>query len=273
MLAAAALTLATSSALQAAPSEGAADDPVGFVILRDNGTGSAAQAEGPLTRLLAHVASLNGWASALGQYFTERAKGVAYIDSTKPEFGMFALGDYLALRKAHGLRPIGASSLNATGTAQFFVISKTEKTLAGCKGKTLATNQAGDRKYIDAVVSGDAFDLSDFIVVETRRPVQTLKKVLRDEAVCALVDDAQIAAMYAIEDGHTMHPVWSSKEFPGLVVASFGSAPAEHVKSFAKHLTQLCEGAGKEACGAAGLHPPTAVKPDAYAELQRAYDK
>ena len=36
--------------------------------------------------------------------------------------------------------------------------------------------------------SGD-FTLDSFNLVPTRRPVQTIKKVARGEAVCALIDD------------------------------------------------------------------------------------
>ncbi len=266
--------LASAGIVSAAPAEEIAADSVGFVILRDNGTGTASQAAGPLAKLLEYVAKLNAWPAAHGKYFTKRKGATAYIEETKPSFGMLSFGAYLGLRKAHDLKPLGTSSLNATGSSQYFLVSKGHtNTIDACKGKKVASNHAGDAKFIDAVVSGEDFDLADFELVTTRRPVQTIKAVLKDEAACALIDDAQVAAMYAVDGGADLHPVWSSAEFPALVIVSFGNATAEQAKSFTANLEKLCSDAGKSACGETGLQSPKPVAADAYADHEQRYAK
>lgn len=245
---------------------------VGFIVVRENGSGSASAAQSYLDALLTSLAKRAGWPAASGKYFTKRSKAKKFIEETKPSFGFFSFGAYLGMRKANGLTAMGVADANATGGAQYFVISKSAFTLDACKGKTLASNHADDARFVDVVVSGDAFDLADFELVETKRPVQTVKAVINGEAECALIDDAQISTLATIDGGAAVHPVWASEAMPAVIIASFGSAPAEQVDTFAKHLEALCEGDGKGACDAAGLTAPRKVEADAFAAQQAAYD-
>jgi hypothetical protein len=266
---------ATAMLLPATALVAQAADPaaaVGFVVVREAGTGSASTAQSYLDSLLASVARANGWASATGKYFTKRSKAQAYIEQTKPSFGFLSFGAYLGLRKAYGLSALAVADASAAGGAQYFVVSKNQLTLDDCKGKTLATNHARDERFVDAVVSGDAFDLADFQVVETTRPVQTLKAVIDGEAECALVDDLQVLAMGEVEGGLMLRPLWSSEKLPAVVVVSFDTAPADQVKGFSATIETICEGDGKSACDAAGLKAPRRIEADAFAAQQTAYD-
>jgi hypothetical protein len=247
-------------------------DAVGFVVVREAGSGSASAAQSYLDSLFASVARINGWAGATVKYFTKRSKAKAYIEETKPSFGLLSFGAYLGLRKAYGLTPVAVADASAAGGAQYFVISKNQLMLDDCKGKTLATNHSRDTKFVDRVVSGDAFDLADFQLVETTRPVQTLKAVIDGEAECALVDDSQVLAMGQVEGGLLLRPLWSSEPLPAVVVVSFGSAPAEQVESFTANIEVICEGDGRAACDAAGLKAPRRVEAEAFAAQQTAYD-
>ena len=247
-------------------------DAVGFVVVREAGSGSASAAQSYLDSFFASVARINGWASGTGKYFTKRSKANSYIEETKPSFGLLSFGAYLGLRKAYGLTPLAVAEASAAGGAEYFVISKNQLTLTDCKGKTLATNHAKDAKFVDRVVSGDAFDLADFQLVETTRPVQTLKAVIDGEAECALVDDSQVLAMGQVEGGLLLRPVWSSEKLPAVVIVSFGTAPAEQVKSFTANVEKICEGDGRTACDAAGLKAPRRVEASAFAAQQTAYE-
>lgn len=278
-----AASLLCAAALLAPPTAGATtveltldEEPppgsVGFVVVRENQSGSSSAAQSYLDALLTSLAKRAGWPGAVGKYFTKRSKAKKYIAETKPSFGFFSFGAYLGMRKANGLTPMGVADASASGGAQYFVISKNHFTLDDCKGKTLASNHAGDDRFIDAVVSGDDFDLADFTVVETRRPVQTIKAVIGGEAECALIDDAQISALTNVDGGASVRPVWGSVAMPAVVIVSFGSAPAEQVKAFSSTLEALCEDDGKGACDAAGLTAPRKVGADEFAAQQAAYD-
>lgn len=263
-----------STAHAADPGEPAAvdGDTVGFVVVRENGTGSASAAQSYLDTVFSSIAKRNGWTGAVGKYFTKRSKANKYVEETKPSFGFLSFGAYLGMRKAHDLKPVAVADAGAAGGSQFYIVTKNHVTLEQCKGKTLASNHAKDGRFIDAIVSGEDFDLGDFEMVSTRRPVQTIKAVINDEAECALIDDSQLMAMAKVDGGAMLRPVWSSVELPAVIVVSFGSAPKEQVESFTATVEKLCEDEGRAACDAAGLDSPKTVKADAFAAQQSAYD-
>src|SRR6185295_9998555 len=117
-------------------------------------------------------------------------------------------------------------SVSLAGGRRYYLISKTAHDLGGCKGKTLATDHADDRRFIDAIVfDGDA-KLADFTLVETQRPLQTIKAVVTDAAVCALIDDAQKEQLDHLEGKEGVSSRWESDELPPMPVVAFPNAPA-----------------------------------------------
>lgn len=251
----------------------AADDPVRVLVLRENGAGSASTAQSYLDTLMAQVGRVNGWSDVKGTYHTKRAAAKSFIEDTHPQFGMLSLGAFLALRGANNLQVIGQTEVEGGGGIQYYVISKHHADLAGCKGKTLASNHAGDAPFIEKVVAKGAFTLSEFTLVTTTRPVQTLKSVLKDEAECALVDDAQMAELRSLEGEAEVHPVWFSAQLPPMPVVAFGSAPASMVDAFKGSLASVCTGEGAKACAAAGIKTLKAVEASAYDDVIAAWSK
>ncbi len=239
-----------------------AGDSVGVLVLKEHGVGSSATAQTYVDKLVANVAAKNGWTSAVGKYATSRKLAEAWIKQNKPDYGIMSLGAYLGLRKAHGLTVVGQAVVKSAGGRQYFVISGKHADVAGCKGKTLASDHFDDKPFIERVVVGGDFKLADFKVVETKRPVQTLKAVIRGEAECALVDDAQLESLSGVEGGSAVKTVWSSKKLPPMVLVAFGHVPTAERTKFSAALGTVCVGAGKEACDEAGisaLRPATDV--------------
>ena len=249
------------------PAEGGVD----VLVLRVGGTGSASSAQRYIDDLMNVAAKVNGWPSAQGKYFTSKKLAENWIRTQKPHYGILSFSAYLGMRKAHDLSLLGKVDATAAGGQQYFIISVNQHDLAGCKGKTLGTN-IDDAKFVDKVVAGDAFDLSDFEVVDTKRPVKTVKSVLRGETECALIDDAQILAMSKLEGAEALHTVWFSPTLPSLVVTKFGEAPDAEAKTFAKNLDKLCTGEGQEACQAAGIKELAPVAADSLDAWVAKYD-
>jgi hypothetical protein len=259
--------LSTASAGPAMATEG----EVNILVLRENGAGSASTAQAYLDELMGHVARVNGWSGAKGSYQTKRPAAQKYIDAAKPHYGIVSLGAFLALRKAAGLKVVGQAEVEGGGGAQYYVVSRNQTELAGCKGKSLATNHGGDAVFIDKVVAAGAFVLTDFTLQSTTRPVQTLKKVLSGEAECALVDDAQMGELHRLEDGASVHAVWLSAALPPMAVVAFGNAPVEEAKTFKAKLADVCTGDGETSCAAAGLKALRGGDETAYAAVIKAY--
>jgi hypothetical protein len=123
------------------------------------------------------------------------------------------------------------------------------------------------------VVAGGSFTLADFTVVHTQRPLQTIKKVITDEAVCALIDDAQLAELPHLEGADGLRPVWKSAELPPMPVAAFPSAPAAERQRFQENLARLCKNDGQSACTEVGIVSLKAAGATDYAAVVAAYGK
>jgi hypothetical protein len=249
----------------------ASDGEVAILVLKENGAGSASTAQGYVDALMGQVAKVNGWSGAKGKYETKRPAAKAFVDSAKPHYGILSLGAFLDFRGPMKLQVVGQAEIEGGGGMQYYVVSKTQPDLAGCKGKKLATNHGGDAKFMEKVVAAGAFTLADFTIDASPRPVAVLKKVLKDEADCALVDDAQMAELARLEGGSAVKPVWISAALPPMVVVSFASAPADEAATFKAKLGEVCKGDGKSACDAAGIKALRASDGKAYDAVVKAY--
>ena len=263
------LALATSMA----PREADAGDGVNILILKEHGVGSAATAQSYVDTLVARVAAQNGWASAAGKYFTSRSQAQPFITSSNPHYGILSLGAFLSLRGPNKLEVIGSAEVSGGGGRQYFIVSASESSLAGCKGKTLGTDHGDDSRFIDKVVGKSDFALADFTVEDTKRPMKTVNAVARGEVPCALIDDAQLDSLSGVEGGAAVKTVWSSGKLPPMVVVAFPSAPAAEKKTFGGQLSKICEADGKDACKEIGLKSLTSAKESTYASVIADYDK
>jgi hypothetical protein len=249
----------------------AAGSKVAIIVLNENGIGSAAQAQPYLDSIVAVAAQKNGWAAAEAKYTTRGSSAERYIKKKKPEFGMVSLGAFLRLRKVYNLEVLGSVEVSRAGGRQYHLISKSQTTLAGCKGKKLASNHAEDGHFIDKVVAAGAFQLNDFELKKTRRPVQTIKKVARGKAACALIDDAQLAELVHIEGAGGIRSVWKSSKLPPPAVVAFSSASAAERAKFKSTLGTLCTGSGKSDCDKVGIKALSPSSEATYAGAIAAY--
>jgi hypothetical protein len=246
---------------------------ISVLVLKEHGVGSAAQAQPYVDKLVTLVAKQNGWSGAKGEYHTNRGNAEKFITDQKPHFGILSLGAFLGMKGKQNLEVIGQVSVSRAGGQQYHLISKSAADLAGCKGQTLASDHADDTKFIDKVVSKGSFALGDFKLVSTTRPIQTIKKVVGGDAVCALVDDAQLAELGKIDGASGIKSVWSSDKLPPMVVVAFPSAPAAEKKAFQSSLSKVCDGDGKATCGEVGISSMKTAGSSDYASVMAAYDK
>ncbi|MEM1029239.1 MAG: hypothetical protein AAF928_21035 [Myxococcota bacterium] len=257
-----------AGSLAATGASSAAED-VKIIVLKEHAIGSTAQAQPYIDKLVEVARQKNGWASASGKFVTSRDRATRYIRANRPQYGIMSLPAYLAWRE-RGLTVVGTVDAAATGGRTYHVVSKDEGSLAGCKGKTLATNHGGDRRFVDNVVADGAFTLSDFELVKSRRPVQTLKKVIRGDARCALIDDAQYAELGHVDGGAAVKSVWSSSQLPAMPVVAFSNASSGQRERFKSSLSSLCAGDGATHCTKVGIR---SLAPASEAGYRRVIDK
>jgi hypothetical protein len=231
----------------------ATDGTVHVLIVKEQGVGSAAQAQPYVDKLVGVAGKLNGWTAVEGKFTTTREAAEEYIHGSDPQYGILSLGAFLSLRGRHQLEVMGQAEVAFGNGQEYHIVSKNQADLAGCKGKTLASNHAEDTRFVDKVIAGGSFAVADFTLVATKRPVQTIKKVIAGEAECALIDDAQYAELARIEGGAAVKSVWKSDKLPPMVVVAFPSAPAASRATFKSKLGAVCSGDGKAACGEVGI--------------------
>jgi len=250
---------------------GAETAAVGVLVLKEHGVSSPTLVQPYLDRFVALAARLNGWPAAVGQYHASRASAEAFIQMAKPHYGILSLAAFLALRKKYDLDVIGQVTVSLAGGRQYSIISRAAADLAGCKGKDLATDHADDARFIDRVVSGGTFRLSDFTVEQTQRPLQTIKAIIRGSAVCGLIDESQLEQLSHIDGSDGIRPVWQSAQLPQMVVVAFPAAPAGERRRFQGKLAEVCDNDGQTACGEVGIQSLNAASAADYAAVLAAY--
>ena len=246
---------------------------VNVLVLKEHGVGTAAQAQPYVDKLVVIAAKQAGWSGAKGSYQTTRTAAEKYITDSKPSYGILSLAAFLGLKDKHKLEVIGQVASSRAGGQQYHLISKNAADAAGCKGKSLATDHADDTKFINNVVFAQKMKLSEFTLVSTTRPIQTIKKVVAGEAECALIDDAQFAELASLEGAAGIKSVWKSDKLPPMVIVAFASAPAEEKKGFQGAFGKICEGDGKEVCKEVGISAMKTASTSDYQAAITAYAK
>jgi len=259
-------------AVLAAVSTASADDvPLRILVLKEHGVGSPTLAQPYLDRFVANAAQQNEWKDAKGQYYVTRTAAEQFIATHKPYYGILSLAAFLDFRIRHNLEVIGRVAVSLIGGQQYFLISKTATDLAGCKGRKLASDHTVDKRFIEKVVAGGAFQLADFELVPTQRPLQTLKEVIAGNSDCALIDDAQLGELAKITGGANVKSVWSSDKLPPTVVVAFPNAPTLERQRFQRNFTKVCELDAKPACAEVGILSLDMASAADYAAVVAAY--
>ena len=249
----------------------AESEPLRILVLKEHGVGSPTLAQPYLDRFVANAARHNQWVDAKGQYYTTRSAAEQFIRTQKPHYGIMSLAAFLDFRIKYGLEIIGKVAVSLIGGQQYFVVSKTQTDLAGCKGKKLASDHTTDQRFIEKVVARGAFKLADFTLHTTQRPLQTLKEVIVGNAECALIDDAQASELTKLTGGKDLKTVWSSEKLPPMVVTAFPTAPTAERHSFQRNFGKVCENDAKPACAEVGILSLDLASASDYAAVVAAY--
>lgn len=247
--------------------------PVGIIVVKEHGVGSQGLAQPYLDRLAALAAERNGWDGTKALYFASRDAATGFIEAEKPHYGILSLPAFLALRSRYDLRVIGQVAVSVAGGREYHLISKSVAGLDGCEKKTLASNHTDDPRFIERVVARGSFTLGDFELLQTQRPLQSIRKVVEGEAVCALVDDAQMAELPHLEGAGGVRSVWKSAELPPMPVVAFPAAPADERRRFQESLDKVCDDEGESACREVGIVSLTAAGEQDYGAVVAEYGK
>ena len=265
-LAAAALACAAPRSILASDS-----GALHILVLKEHGVGSPTLAQPYLDRFVGAAATQNDWKDAKGQYYVTRAAAEEFISAEKPHYGIMSLAAFLDFRLRYNLEVVGKVAVSLVGGQQYFVVSKTATDLGGCKHKKLASDHTTDPRFIEKVVARGAFVLKDFELVQTQRPLQTIKEVLSGNADCALIDDAQFGELGKVTGGSALKTVWSSEKLPPMVVAAFPSAPTSERLRFQQNFSKVCDAATKPACAEVGISSLDMASAADYAAVVAAY--
>jgi len=248
-------------------------DPIEILVLKEHGVGSPSLAQPYVDRFVALAAEDNGWKAAKGQYLSSRSAAETFIKTRSPHYGILSLAAFLALRERYQMEVLGRVASKLAGGEQYFIVSKTARDLAGCKGKQLASDHFADPRFVEKVIARRDFKLTDFKLVTNRRPLQSLRQVLSGDADCALLDDAQLAELKHLQGGDGVKVVWKSKLLPPMAVVAFASAPVAERQAFKSNLSSVCEGVENTACAEVGIHALAPARASDYSEVVALYGR
>ncbi|MEE9385298.1 MAG: PhnD/SsuA/transferrin family substrate-binding protein [Nannocystaceae bacterium] len=243
---------------------------VAILVLKEKGVGTTAQAQPHVDRLMGVIGGLANW-EVEGRYLRSRSRAVQYIKEQQPQFALLSLSAFLAMRVEYGLEVLGKVEAFAAGGRRYFFVSRDHDDVGGCRGATVASDHLDDPRFVERVVMRGAFRLAEFEWVRTRRPVQTLKKVMRGEATCALIDDAQYASLATIDGADQLKAVWRSKPLPPMAVVAFRNTTATSRRVMKRYLAAICQGDGAAICEQAGLRSLVAADRSVFAGAVLAY--
>jgi len=250
---------------------GGGPNEVGVLVLKEHGVGSPTLAQPYVDRFVGLAAKHNGWSAAKGQYLGSRRAAESFIETQKPHYAILSLAAFLALRKPEHLVVIGRVASSLAGGQQYFLVSKQAADLKGCKGARLASDHVDDARFIERVVARGQFRLSDFVLVQNQRPLQSIRQLIAGEVQCVLVDDAQLAELPHLEGADGIRTVWRSAALPPMAVVALPSAPAAERKAFKESLGRMCDGDGQSACAEVGISSLGAAGDGDYAAVVVAY--
>ena len=270
----AALLLAGSLGLVPASTAASAEPrPIEILVVKEHGVGSASLAQPFVDRFVALAAEDNGWSAARGQYLSNREAAASFIKERSPHYGILSLAAFLGLRQRYQMYVVGRVASSLAGGEQYFVVSKTARNLAGCKGHELASDHFSDTRFVEKVIARGTFELAEFELMKNRRPLQSMRQVLSGEADCALLDDAQLTALKHLEGADGVHVAWQSQKLPPMVVVAFSSVSVPERKSFKANLSKVCEGSGNTACAEVGIRALAPARTSDYAEVMALYGR
>ena len=269
-----ALLLAGSLGLAAAAFQaGAEPDPIEILVLKEHGVGSPSLAQPYVDRFVALAAEDNGWSAAKGQYLSSRTAAETFIETRAPHYGILSLAAFLALRERYPMEVLGRVASSLAGGEQYFIVSRSARDLAGCKGHKLASDHFADARFVEKVVARKAFTLAEFELVKNKRPLQSLRQVLSGTADCALLDDAQLAELQHLEGADSVKVIWKSRSLPPMAIVAFASAPIPERKAFKANLSSVCEGPQNTACAEVGIHALAPASASDYSEVMALYGR
>lgn len=222
----------------------------GFAVLYPYAGAQAQQAGPALQKFGAQIAKKGGWANAQGQIFSRRAalRKALTQGSLQADALILPLSAYLDLKQSHPRwKASHEVSLVSPQQGQFFLVT-TDAKRSSCAGAKVATNHLDESPFLSQVVSGGSQVFAQMQWVQQRRPIQVLKTLIRGQAQCALIDQAQLEAARQLPGGAATKVLWSSPKLPSMVAVL-----RKQEGAWKKVLGTLCRGASSPVCQEVGL--------------------
>jgi hypothetical protein len=250
------------------------DGTVHVLIVKEQGVGAPRRPSPTSTSWSASPASSTAGPASRASSRRPARPPRSTSTASDPHYGIMSLGAFLALRGKHQLE-VSARPRSSDGNGrEYHIVSKTRRTSPAARARPWPATTPRTSKFVDKVIAGGAFALADFTLVATKRPVQTIKKVISGEAECALIDDAQFAELARVEGGaassrcgsRTSCRRWSWSR-------SRRRPPPRATRAFKGKLGQICSGEGKAACGEVGIKASRPRCNSDYQAVVKAYGK
>ena len=249
-----------------------------LAICAINGVGNTAQAKDPVEKFLRHLEKSVGIeaGSMTGEYHTNLAACLKYMDDNKPHLAVVDLGTYLSQQGGRKLSPLAHMGGAKEKRYHVLVRKGTIKDLAGLKGKTFFMSEA-DARFAGKVILGGKLDLEKDVKLSVKQPAKCLKSVGREKrgkfkADAALVDEMTFKRRAEISGLVELESIYASPGLPGLTLVVVDKRASKELEGkIRKALPKLCAGAGEALCKQFQMSSFKAADAATYEKLSKAY--
>lgn len=239
--------------------------------------GTTAQAQPYVDKMLRHLETDLGYESGsmTGAYLPDGSKATAKLKSEKPGFVLMGPSVLAENNKSMTLHIIAKVEANGRGQETYYVVTKKggPSDLSALVGKTVSGTMVHDEKYVYNVVLDQNLPRGTLTVKSNKRPLKSLRDVVKGNVDAAIVDQSVIDHMKELKFGDQLQVIYTSKPVPAPAVVVLDKNK-KYAKKLKKALVGLCQKpSGKDLCKSLTITSIKASSNPEYQGLLKRYNR
>ncbi len=236
--------------------------------------GTTSQAQPYIDKMLRHLEGKLALAQGTmtGTYLPDGDKSVKMLIGSKPDLALVGPSILAGNHKAMGMKVIARVEINGRGQETYSVITAKggPSSLADLVGKTVSGAVVHDEKYVHNVLLDRKLAVGDLTLISQKRPLKSLRDVVRGKVDAAIVDRSVVDHMSELEFAGDLQIIYTSVPVPAPAVVVMGEGKF-HAAKLKSVLVGLCKRAdGKDLCKTLTI---TSINPASDADYKSLYKR
>jgi ABC-type phosphate/phosphonate transport system substrate-binding protein len=239
--------------------------------------GTPSQAQPYIEKVLRHLEGKLGWeaGSMKGAYLPDGAKAGTRLKGDRPGIALVGPSVYAANHGALDMTVIAKVVAGGRGQQTYSVVTAKSgpSDLSGLAGQRVSGAVVHDAKYVYNVVLDKQVPSGSLTLKTQKRPLSSLRDVVRGKAAAAIVDQAVIDHLGELEFAADLQVIYTSKPVPPPAAVLIGEGKA-HKAQLKQVLVGMCATPdGKELCKTLTIDSIEAASDKDYKRLLKLYNR